>query len=184
MSLQFTYNCFDKNILDLDVLCRLFALTFEGRVKECFVTLSFSSVHSFEHFVDLFTLFFGHYDFVRLCNEWKQLTIKKGESLEYCAIRTFNLYCRFPLTDRPMIQEWFHHTSSSSHESDQIVDEKIELYINDESPLGLDLHEESKDLKIVEMTAFSFLDMDHNQYDDSDELNVVMPMSISHEIQS
>ena len=26
--------------------------------------------------------------------------------------------------------------------------------------------------------------MDHNQYDDSDELNVDMPMSISYEIQS
>ena len=30
----------------------------------------------------------------------------------------------------------------------------------------------------------SFLDMDHNQYDDSDELNVDMPISISHERQS
>ena len=28
--LQFTYNCFDKQILDLDVLCRLLAFTFEG----------------------------------------------------------------------------------------------------------------------------------------------------------
>ena len=34
------------------------------------------------------------------------------------------------------------------------------------------------------MTSFSFLEMDHNQYDDSDELNVDMPMYISHEIQS
>ena len=34
------------------------------------------------------------------------------------------------------------------------------------------------------MTAFSFLDMDHNKYDDSDEVNVDMPMSISYEIQS
>ena len=56
--------------------------------------------------------------------------------------------------------------------------------IDNHPSLGLYLHEESKDLKIVEMTAFSFLDMDHNQYDDSDELNVDMPMSISHEIQS
>ena len=28
--LQFTYNCFDNKILDLDVLCRLLAFTFEG----------------------------------------------------------------------------------------------------------------------------------------------------------
>ena len=34
------------------------------------------------------------------------------------------------------------------------------------------------------MYSFSFLDMAHNQYDDSDELNVYIPMSISHEIQS
>ena len=127
-------------------------------------------------------LSFGHYDFVRLCNEWKELTVKKGESLEYFAIRTFNLYCRFPLIDPPMIHEWFQHNSSLLHESDQLVDDKSELYIDNHPPLGLDLYEESKDLKIVEMTSFSFLDMEHNQYDDSDELNVDMPMSISHEI--
>ena len=78
----------------------------------------------------------------------------------------------------------FQHTKSVSHESDQLVDYKYELYINDQSPLDLDLHEESKDLKIVEMNSLSFLDMDHDQYDNSDELNVDMPMSISHEIQS
>ena len=76
--LQFTYNCLVKKILDQYVLCRLLAFTFEGRVKEWFVTLPLSSVHSFEHFVDIFVLSFGHYDFVRLCDEWKQLTIKKG----------------------------------------------------------------------------------------------------------
>ena len=93
--------------MNQDFLCRLLSFTFEGQVKEWFVAFPFSSVHSFEHFVDLFTLSFGHYNFVRLCNEWKQLTIKKGESLEYFAIRTFNLYCRFSLIDRPMIHEWF-----------------------------------------------------------------------------
>ena len=81
-----------------------------------------------------------------------------------------------------MILEWFQHTSFITHEYNQLVDDKSELYIDNHSPLGLDLHEESKDLKIVEMT--SFLDMDHNQYDDSDELNVDMPISISHESQS
>ena len=83
-----------------------------------------------------------------------------------------------------MIHEWFQHTSSITHESDQLVDDKSELYIDNHPPHGLDLYEESKDLKIVEMASFSFLDMDHNQYDDSDELNVDMPMSISHESQS
>ena len=89
--LQFTYNCSDNEILDQDVLCRLLAFTFKGRVKEWFVTLPFSSVHSCKHFLDIFILYFGHYDFVRLCDGWKKLTIKKGESLEYFAIRTFNL---------------------------------------------------------------------------------------------
>ena len=88
-------------------MCILLDFTFEGRVKEWFVTLPLSSVHSFEHFVDLFVLSFGHYDFFRLCNEWKQLIVHKGESLEDFAIRTFNLYCRFPLIGHPMIQEWF-----------------------------------------------------------------------------
>ena len=82
-----------------------------------------------------------------------------------------------------MIHEWFQHTSYVLQKSDQLVYDESELYIDNQSPLGLDLHEESKDLKIAEMTSFSFLDMDHNQYDDFDELNVNMPMSISHEIQ-
>ena len=34
------------------------------------------------------------------------------------------------------------------------------------------------------MNSFSFLDMDHNHYDDSDQLNIDMPISISHENQS
>ena len=81
-----------------------------------------------------------------------------------------------------MIHEWFQHTNSGSHESNQLVDDISKLYINNHPPLGLDSYEESKDLKIVEMT--SFLDMDNNQYDDSDELNVDMPISISLESQS
>ena len=64
---------------------------------------------------------------------------QKGESLEDFAIRTFNLYCRFPLIDRPMIQEWFQHTSSITHESDQLIDDKSELYIDNHLPLGLGL---------------------------------------------
>ena len=128
-------------------------------------------------------LSFAHYDFVRLCNEWKQITIKKGESLEDFAIRTFNLYCKFPLIDCPMVLEWFQHTTSITHEFDQLVDDKSELYVDNHSPPGLDLHEESKDLKIVEMNSFSFLDMDHDQYDDLGDLNVDMPISISHENQ-
>ena len=104
----------------------------------------------------------------------------KGESLEDFAIRIFNLYCRFPLTDRPMIHEWFQYTSSDSHESNQLVDDKSESYIDTHPPLGLDLHQESKDLKIVEMNSFSFLDMDHNHYDDLGDLNVDMPIYISH----
>ena len=130
--LQFTYNCLVNKILDPDVLCRLLAFTFEGRVKEWFVTLPISSVHSFEHFVDLFVLSFGHYDFVRLCDEWKLLTRRKGESLEDFAIRIFNLYCRFPLTDRPMIHEWFQHNSSITYDSYQLEDDKYELYIDDQ----------------------------------------------------
>ena len=56
-----------------------------------------------------------------------------------------------------MIHEWFQHNSSVTHESDQLVDDKYELYIDNQSPLGLYLHEESKDIKIVEMNSFSFL---------------------------
>ena len=66
-----------------------------------------------------------------------------------------------------MIQEWFQHTTSTRHEFDQLINGKYELYIDNHLPLGLGLHEESKDLKILEMTSFSFLEMDHNQYDDS-----------------
>jgi len=66
-----------------------------------------------------------------------------------------------------MIHELFQHNSSLLHESDQLVDDKSELYIDNHPPLGLDLHEESKDLNFLEMTSFSFLEMDHNQYDDS-----------------
>ena len=67
-----------------------------------------------------------------------------------------------------MIHEWFQHTSCGSHEFDQLVDDKFELYIDNHKPLDLDWHEESHDLKIVEMDSFYFLDMDHNQYDDLD----------------
>ena len=40
-----------------------------------------------------------------------------------------------------MIHEWFHLTSSGSHESDQLVDDKSKLYIDNHPPLGLDLRE-------------------------------------------
>ena len=38
-----------------------------------------------------------------------------------------------------MIQEWFQHTSSITHESDQLIDDKSELYIDNHLPLGLGL---------------------------------------------
>ena len=50
-------------------------------------------------------LSFGH--FMTLLDYVMNGNNQKGESLEDFAIRTFNLYCRFPLIDRPMIQEWY-----------------------------------------------------------------------------
>ena len=83
-------------------------------------------MHSLKHFIDIFLFSFGHYDFSRLCNELKQLTRQKGESLEKFSTRYLHIYCRFPSKDIPLFHEWFQLIISFSHEHDQSLAHKSE----------------------------------------------------------
>lgn len=67
--LQFIQNYVSNNILHEGFMCRLFTLTFEGRVKKWCETLPVASIHTLEQFIDEILFSLENYDFNNLCIE-------------------------------------------------------------------------------------------------------------------
>jgi len=65
-NLHFLEFCIEHNIHCKDVSCRLFILTFEGRIRKWCHTLTDASLHSFEHLVTKLSLTFDMFNHKRL----------------------------------------------------------------------------------------------------------------------
>ena len=94
---NFFYMCLRHKITDSNVTCRLFALTFWGRVKVWFESFRDNSIHSLSEFVFEFLLDFSNYDYDELCEELSFLRKENGESFNDFAIRFIHVGIRFPL---------------------------------------------------------------------------------------
>jgi hypothetical protein len=91
------YKCLKHNIIDPNVICRLFALTFQGQVKYWFESFSTNSIHSLSEFVIEFLSDFTNYDYDELIEELSFLRKESGESFNDFAIRFIHVCTRFPL---------------------------------------------------------------------------------------
>jgi hypothetical protein len=68
--IKFSCKCIKHDISDLEVLCRLFAFTFRGRIKHWFESFPACRIFNWFQFVDEFLNAFEIYDFDQLCEEF------------------------------------------------------------------------------------------------------------------
>jgi hypothetical protein len=137
---KFCSKCLKYNIIDLNVVCRLFALTFRGQVRCWFESFQASSIHSWFGFVIEFLSDFNNFDYDELGGELNCLRKENDESLEDFAIRLVHVCTRFPLKEMPLIDEWFQYLISLSNKQDQLINQS-ELSINTQSQVGLNFHD-------------------------------------------
>jgi hypothetical protein len=105
---KFWCKCIKHDISDLGVLCRLFAFTFRGRIKQWFE--SFPACHIFDwfQFVDEFLDAFEIYDFDQLCEEFHTSLINDDPSLEGFLTRVYHILCKFNLDDMTLALNLFY----------------------------------------------------------------------------
>ena len=108
----FFYKCLKHNIIDPNVICRLFTLTFQGQVKYWFDSFLANSIHSFSEFVIEFLSYFYNYDYDELSEELSFLRKENGESFNDFAIRFIHVCTRFPLKEMSLNNEWFEYLIS------------------------------------------------------------------------
>jgi hypothetical protein len=133
--------CCSHNITNGNVICRLFTLTFAGRVKSWCETLSVASIHTWEQFMHEFLHAFENYDYDNLCAEILELRKNKDESLEDFVIRFTHLCYRFPLDDRPSNNDLISCLVSLTNETYELVDEESKSCFNVPLHVDLDLNE-------------------------------------------
>ena len=70
------------NIVDLGLLCRLFALTFMSQIRKLFESFTTISIHSWVHFLELFISTHYNYHYDKLCDEIESLQGDEDESID------------------------------------------------------------------------------------------------------
>jgi hypothetical protein len=140
-ALKFWKFCCSQNITDGSGICRLFILTFEGRVRRWCKTLLVTSIHTWEYFMLQFWHAFENYDYDYLCAEISELRKNKVESLKYFLTRFMHLFYRFPLIDRSSINDLILHLTYLTNETYQLMDEESKSCLNFPLHAELNLHE-------------------------------------------
>jgi hypothetical protein len=114
---KFWCKCIKHDISNLVVLCRLFAFTFRGRIKQWFE--SFPACHIFDwfQFVDEFLDAFEIYDFDQLCEEFHTSLINDNPSSEEFLTRVYHILCKFNLDDMTLALNLFYDLSIPSIQS-------------------------------------------------------------------
>jgi hypothetical protein len=92
---KFLYKCLRHKIIDPNVTCRLFSLTFRGRVRCWFESFQANSIYSFSEFLIEFLSYFNNYDYDELSEELSRLRKENGESLNDFSIRFIHVCTRF-----------------------------------------------------------------------------------------
>jgi hypothetical protein len=94
---KFLYECLRHKIVDPNVTCRLFSLTFRDRVKCWFESFPSISIHSLSEFVMEFLSDFNNNDYDELSDELSYLRKENSESFDDFSIRFIHVCTKFPL---------------------------------------------------------------------------------------
>lgn len=99
--LNFLNKCVKHNITDLNLTCRLFVLTFRGRIERWLETFPSYSIYTWFEFIDHFLNDFEIYDYDKLCYELQAIQIKKNELFERALMRFRRVLSKFLIIDVP-----------------------------------------------------------------------------------
>jgi len=108
------YKCLKHNIIDPNVICRFFSLTFRGQVKCWFKSFLANSIHSRFEFGTEFVSDFKNFDYDKFSEQLNCLRKENYVSLEYFAISLMHFCTRFPFKEMSIIDEWFQYLISLS----------------------------------------------------------------------
>jgi len=103
--LNFLNKCVKYNINYLNLMCRLFVLTFRGRIKRWLETFPLHYIYTWFEFADHFLDDFEIYDYDKLCLELQDVQINKGECIERALIRFRHVLSKFRIVDVPSKSE-------------------------------------------------------------------------------
>jgi hypothetical protein len=121
---KFWCKCIKYDISDLEVLCRLFAFTFRGRIKHWFESFPVCHIFDWFQFVDEFLNAFEIYDFDQLCEEFHTSLINDDLSSEIFLTRVYHILCKFNLDDMSLALNLFYDPSIPSIQSCSITNEE------------------------------------------------------------
>jgi hypothetical protein len=121
---KFWCKCIKYDISDLEVLCRLFAFTFRGRIKHWFESFPVCHIFDWFQFVDEFLNAFEIYDFDQLCEEFHTSLINGDLSSEIFLTKVYHILCKFNLDDMSLALNLFYDPSIPSIQSCSITNEE------------------------------------------------------------
>jgi hypothetical protein len=121
---KFSCKCIKHDISDLEVLCRLFAVTFRGRIKHWFESIPACRIFDWFQFVDEFLNAFEIYDFDQLCEEFHTSLINDDPSSEHFLTRVYHILCKFNLDDMSLALNLFYDAYIPSIQSCSITNEE------------------------------------------------------------
>jgi hypothetical protein len=101
---QFDITQQNLNIVQDNEICRLFILTFEGRIKTWLRKLSEKSIHSWKQFMEVFIVAHEYCVYDELFNELKEICGLENESENDFFQRVMQIYYSFPKNDKPSCQ--------------------------------------------------------------------------------
>jgi hypothetical protein len=98
---QFMDKCKYFDITNDNEICRSFTLTFRGRIWKWYKVLPTKSIHSWDHFMEVFMLAHQNYNYEELCLEIENISMHANESLDEFHARFMSLCFRFHLEGLP-----------------------------------------------------------------------------------
>jgi hypothetical protein len=122
--IKFSCKCIKHDISDLEVLCRLFAFTFRGRIKQWFESFPACRIFNWFQFVDEFLNAFEIYDFDQLYEEFHTSLINGDPSSERFLTRVYHILCKFNLDDMTLALNLFCDAYIPSIQSCSITNEE------------------------------------------------------------
>lgn len=102
---QLFMNCKSRNIITNRKICKLFTLTFEGRIKSWYEALPTKYIHSCREFMEMFLEENWQYDPDALWDELNSLWKYINDSMEQLFYRMVRILYRFCLADIPSKEE-------------------------------------------------------------------------------
>jgi hypothetical protein len=155
---KFWCKCIKYDISDLEVLCRLFAFTFRGRIKHWFESFPVCHIFDWFQFVDEFLNTFEIYDFDQLCEEFHTSLINGDLSSEIFLTKVYHILCKFNLDDMSLALNIFYDPSiqSCSSTNQELFANPITLLLgqssSQEKENSFDNVEQAREVESIDQT--------------------------------